>query len=56
MSEYSSWLAAEAAGIAHARVGIGLTWMEGVAPSAVARAVIAGAGRSGSSRDAGVNV
>ena len=39
MYEYSSWLAAEAAGVAHARVGIGLTWIEAVIPAAVARTV-----------------
>ena len=38
-NEYSSWLAAEAIGVAHARVGIGLTWVEAVAPAAVAEAV-----------------
>ncbi len=37
--EYSSWLAAEAAGVPQARVGVGLTWMEEMAAQAVARAV-----------------
>ena len=39
VNEYSSWLAAERLGVAHARVGIGQSWFEVVSPPTVGRAV-----------------